>query len=350
MMKITWSRMTLKMARPFRTSKAVRTDKETIWVIVHDDGQQGSGEVVPMDTYRQTLDSAELTLSKIAARHFRDAEELGSAIEELTDEFRDQLATVAGLDAAFLDWQGKKKRMPTWRALGVTDPSVPLTSFTLGIESDLSALAEHVRSAASFPILKIKLGTEQDERILDTIRREAPTAIIRVDANMAWSVDEALRKLPMLAKYDVEFVEQPLAADDLDGLRKLKRAGILPIVADESCVRPDDVDRLAGHVDGINIKLSKCGGIRQGLEMIRRARDAGLRIMLGCMVESSLGIAAALQLAPLVDWLDLDGHLLLTADPFSGIGGDQGVLRLSTEPGLGVIPKQFRSLEPSVGS
>lgn len=349
-MKITWSRMTLKMARPFRTSKAVRTDKETIWVIVHDDGQQGSGEVVPMDTYRQTLESAELTLSRIAARAFRDAEELGSVIEELTVEFGDQLATVAGLDAAFLDWQGKKRGQPTWRALGVTATSLPVTSFSLGLESDLDVLAEHVRSAALFPILKIKLGTEQDEHILEVIRREAPTAIIRVDANMAWSVDEALSKLPMLAKYDVEFVEQPLAADEIEGLKKLKRAGVLPIVADESCVRPDDVDRLAGHVDGINIKLSKCGGIRQGLEMIRRARDAGLRIMLGCMVESSLGIAAALQLGPLVDWLDLDGHLLLAEDPFSGIGGAGGVLRLSAEPGLGVFPRQFRNSAAAVTS
>lgn len=349
-MKITWSRMTLKMARPFRTSKAVRTDKETIWVIVHDDGVRGSGEVVPMDTYRQTLDSAELTLSKIAARAFWNAEELGSAIEGLTGEFGDQLATVAGLDAAFLDWQGKKRGQPTWRALGVTNTSLPLTSFSLGLESDLDLLAGQVRDAASFPILKIKLGTEQDERILEVIRREAPTAIIRVDANMAWSVDEALSKLPMLAKYDVEFVEQPLAADDLEGLRKLKQAGVLPIIADESCVLPDDIDRLAGHVDGINIKLSKCGGIRQGLEMIRRAREAGLRIMLGCMVESSLGIAAALQLGPLVDWLDLDGHLLLAEDPFSGIGGSGGVLRLASEPGLGVFPRQFRNPAATLSS
>ena len=349
-MRITWSRMTLKMARPFRTSKAVRTDKETIWVIVHDDGVQGSGEVVPMDTYRQTLDSAELTLSKIAARPLSDAEQLGYSIAQLTNEFSEQLATIAGLDAAFLDWQGKKKGQPTWQGLGVTDPTLPLTSFSLGLESDLGALAELVRSAASFPILKVKLGTERDEHILDTIRREAPTAIIRVDANMAWSVDEALRKLPMLARFGVEFVEQPIAADDLKGLRKLKQAGVLPIVADESCVRPVDIDRLAGHVDGINIKLSKCGGIRQGLEMIRKARDVGLRIMLGCMVESSLGISAALQLGPLVDWLDLDGHLLLAEDPFTGIGGDCGVLRLSSEPGLGVFPRQFRSPASSVGT
>lgn len=342
--------MTLKMARPFRTSKAVRTDKETIWVIVHDDGVRGSGEVVPMDTYRQTLDSAELTLSKIAARAFWNAEELGAAIEGLTVEYGDQLATVAGLDAAFLDWQGKKKGQPTWRGVGVTDTSLPLTSFSLGLESDLDLLAGQVRDAASFPILKIKLGTEQDERILEVIRREAPTAIIRVDANMAWSVDEALKKLPMLAKYDVEFVEQPLAADDLEGLRKLKQAGVLPIIADESCVRPNDIDRLVGHVDGINIKLSKCGGIRQGLEMIRRAREAGLRIMLGCMVESSLGIAAALQLGPLVDWLDLDGHLLLAEDPFSGIGGAGGVLQLSSEPGLGVFPRQFRNPAATLSS
>lgn len=341
-MEITWSRLALRMARPFKTSRAVRRDKETIWVKISYGGVEGWGEVVPMDTYGQGLESAEEALRRVKSCGFGSPDDLGNALNELCNEFRGQLATVCGLDVAYLDWNGKVKGSPIWRQLGISDSKIPLTSFSLGIETDLGQLSEVVRQAAQYPILKVKLGTGQDEQILQTIRNEAPSATIRVDANMAWSVKRALEILPFLAEIGVEFVEQPLPADDLEGLRKLKSAGILPIVADESCVVLDDIPRVEGHVDGINIKLSKCGGIRRAHAMITSARAAGLRIMLGCMVESTLGIAAALQLAPLVDWLDLDGHLLLANDPFSGIGGESGVLRLSESPGLGV----FSSFSP----
>ena len=340
-MEIAWSRLALRLSRPFKTSRAVRRDKETIWVKISDRGFEGWGEVVPMDTYGQTLQSAERSLQEVVARGFATPEALGGALDELCATFQDQLATVAGLDAAYCDWAGKAAGAPTRRLLGIYESRIPLTSFSLGIEPDLNVLSELVRQAAAFPILKVKLGTDQDEAILKTIRREAPSATIRVDANMAWTVERALEILPFLAEIGVEFVEQPLPAADLEGLRRLTSEGILPIVADESCVVPGDIPRVEGHVDGINIKLSKCGGIRRAHAMIGMAREAGLRIMLGCMVESSLGIAAALQLAPLVDWLDLDGHLLLADDPFSGIGGQNGVLQLPSSPGLGVFSTFF---------
>jgi L-alanine-DL-glutamate epimerase-like enolase superfamily enzyme len=262
---------------------------------------------------------------------------MDDVLDELLERFGGELATVAAMDSALHDWAGKQTGVPTWQWLGLEPPGSFTTSFTIGLDEP-NAVVERVRHAEAYPILKLKLGGPEDEEIVARVRETAPTKTLRVDANTAWTVNQALQMLPRLARYDVEFVEQPLPAQDLDGLRRLKEAAILPIVADESCVRPDDVARVAGCVDGINIKLSKCGGIREALKMIRLARAHGLKVMLGCMIESSLGIAAALQLAPLADWLDLDGHLLLAHDPFTGIGGAGGRLTLSDRPGLGVEP------------
>jgi len=343
-MRLSWQRIRLKVASAFRTAKAVRTDKETLWLRLQHGGIEGWGEAVPMDTYHQTLASAEATLEAIASE---SNTWIGSAplppIESITRDllrrFDDQRATVAAIDAALHDWVGKRFGVPVARWLGLDPTNPPLTSYTIGIDEP-ATIAAKTEAARSYPILKIKVGTPQDEETLSTIRKIAPHKPIRLDANMAWSVDEALDRLPRLARYGIEFVEQPLAADDIAGLRTLKEAAICPIVADESCVRTADVVRLGSGscVDGINIKLSKCGGICEAMKMIHLARGFGLKIMLGCMIESSLGIAAAAHLGSSVDSLDLDGHLLLAEDPFTGIGGRQGRVRISEKPGLGVEP------------
>ncbi len=338
MITLTWQRIRMAPATPFRTAKAVRTEKETLWTKLQSEGVVGWGEAVPMDTYGQTLDSAETTLKSVAksleGRNPRHIEDITS---ELVHGYDDQLATVAAIDAALHDWVGKKYGISTVEWLGLDPTRIPLTSFTIGI-ADRDAVAEKVRTASEFPIFKVKVGIPEGDAALSTIRATAPAKMIRVDANMGWTADQALSELPRLKEMGVEFVEQPVASNDLDGLKRLKDAAIVPIVADESCVRPCDVLRVAGRVDGINIKLSKCGGIRQGLKMIHLARAHGLKIMLGCMIESSLGISAAAQLAPLVDWLDLDGHLLLANDPFTGLGGRSGRLTIGGGPGLGVTP------------
>lgn len=338
-MELTWSRIHLRVADTFRTAKARRTDKETLWVRISHDGVTGWGEAVPMDTYHQTLESAEAALAEVKAWFEEPGRPDPLTVEAITRElltrFDHQRAAVAAVDAALHDWIGKRYCIPTIRWLGLEGMPPPLTSFSIGIDKP-DAIARKVHEAAAYPILKLKLGTHQDEAILAAVRREAPNKVIRVDANGAWSVDEALAKLPVLARYGVEFIEQPIAPGDNAGLRRVKDAAICPIVADESCVRPADVPALAGGVDGVNIKLSKCGGIREGLRMLHAARACGLKVMLGCMIESSLGIAAAAQLAPLADWLDLDGHLLLANDPFEGIGGAAGRLTIGVGPGLGV--------------
>ncbi|MBN1488630.1 MAG: dipeptide epimerase, partial [Phycisphaerae bacterium] len=255
--------------------------------------------------------------------------------EKLWREIGDQAATIAAIDGALHDLIGKLLGVPVWRLLGLNRAAMPLTSFTIGID-DLDAVAAKTREAAAYPVLKIKVGTPDDEAILGAIRGAAPDKTVRVDANCGWAPEVAMDRLRCMARFGVEFVEQPCKPEHVDAMRAMRDAKILPIMADESCVREADVVRCAGSFDSINIKLSKCGGIRPALRMIHAARLLGLRIMLGCMVETSVGISAALQLAPLVDYLDLDGHLLLADDPFEGLGGDGGRLVLSDRPGLGV--------------
>jgi L-alanine-DL-glutamate epimerase-like enolase superfamily enzyme len=193
-----------------------------------------------------------------------------------------------------------------------------------------------VEEAAEYPVLKIKLGGERDEAVLRAIRAVTDRPI-RVDANAGWTRARALAMLPILKEHGVELLEQPLAADDLEGIAAVRRASPgIPVVADESCVVATDIPKVAGAVDGINIKLAKCGSLREALRMIATARAHGLLVMVGCMIETSIGITAAAHFSPLVDVADLDGAALTTDDPFTGARIDRGQITLPTEPGLGV--------------
>jgi L-alanine-DL-glutamate epimerase-like enolase superfamily enzyme len=193
-----------------------------------------------------------------------------------------------------------------------------------------------VREAAPYPILKVKLGSDHDEEILTVIRDVAPDKVLRVDANAAWTPKRALGMMDVLVRHGVEFVEQPLPAHDLDGMRFVRERSPLPIIADESCLVATDIPRLAGAVDGINIKLSKCGGLREALKMIAVARAHGMLVMMGCMIETSLGITTAAHMTPLVDFADLDGAALLANDPCRGASIEGGVIAIPDAPGLGV--------------
>jgi L-alanine-DL-glutamate epimerase-like enolase superfamily enzyme len=238
------------------------------------------------------------------------------------------------------DLAGQRLGVPVYRLLGLNPARTPLTSFTIGIDTP-EEMARGAREAGrQYPILKIKVGTPRD---LENVRaiRDATDATLRVDANAGWTPKAAVQHIAALADYGVELVEQPVAAGDLEGLRFVRERSPLPIFADESCVTVDDVPRLAGVVDGINIKLAKCGGLRNALRMIATARAHHLRVMLGCMVSSSLAITAAAHLSPLVDYADLDGGLLLAADPFAGVRVEAGKLILPDAPGLGVSRRQI---------
>jgi len=188
-------------------------------------------------------------------------------------------------------------------------------------------------------VLKIKLGSKWDERIVRVVRELAPDKVLRVDANAAWTPKHTLRMVPLLQELGVEFVEQPLQPGDIEGLRFIRERSSLPIVADESCLVSGDIPKLVGAVDGINIKLAKCGGLREALRMIATARAHDMLVMAGCMIESSLGISAAAQFAPLLDCADLDGAALVSNDPYAGVTISDGVIRFPNGDGLGVVAR-----------
>jgi len=340
--KLTWHRRQLHYRHPFNIARLARnnsTNKEVLLVEIEHDGYVGRGEAAPISAYHQSLDSAEVMLKSAAPMLGNDPFALDTILDPLWERFADQSAAIAAIDGAMHDLIGKILGVPVWKWLKLDPSCMPLTSFTIGID-DVDMVAAKVREAADFPILKVKVGTLEDDKILTAVRQEAPNKILRVDANCGWRSAEVLQRCQHLAtRYNLELIEQPTAAGDYDALPELHKAGIIPIVADESCIGIEDVVRCAGYFDGINIKLSKCGGIRRALQIIQSARANGLKIMLGCMVETSVGIAAAAQLAPLTDWLDLDGHLLLADDPYEGIGGQCGQLTLSDRPGLGVTER-----------
>jgi L-alanine-DL-glutamate epimerase-like enolase superfamily enzyme len=335
-MRLRWSRQDLVLRHRFTIAYSSTAAKQTILVELEHDGIVGYGEAVPTDYYGQTIASAESALEGMAGLLGRDPFQIEGIISRCLERYDDQRAAVMAMDAALHDWAGKRLNAPVWRLLGLDPASAPLTSFTIGIDEP-AKIESKTAEAGEFPILKVKIGTDHDEAILQAVRRAAPRKMLRVDANAGWPVRSAAERLQQISRYGIEFVEQPVPPGESESLRRLHEMRVAPIVADESCIRPSDVLPLRGCVDGINIKMCKCGGIREALRMIHLARGCGLKVMLGCMVESSVGIAQAAQLAPLADWIDLDGHLLLANDPFEGIGGAGGRLTLSERPGLGVV-------------
>ena len=247
---------------------------------------------------------------------------------------RGNAAARAALSAALHDLVGKRLGVPVYRLWGLDPCKAPKSTFTIGLDTPERIKAK-VREAEQFPILKVKLGTDRDLEILRAIR-EATDKEIRVDANCGWTVKGTIRMLPVLDEFGVTVLEQPLPPDDLEGLAVITAQSDIPVIADESCKTVADIPPLIGKVDGINIKLAKCGGLREALRMIAVARAHGLMVMVGCMIESSLGITAAAHFTPLVDIVDLDGAALLANDPFVGAHIDGGQVTLPSAPGLGV--------------
>jgi L-alanine-DL-glutamate epimerase-like enolase superfamily enzyme len=243
-------------------------------------------------------------------------------------------AAKCALDIALHDLAGKVVGVPVHRLLGLSD-EIPPTDFTIGIDEP-SIVAERASRASRFPALKIKVGGEAD---LETLRavRGVYDGPIRADANTGWSLDGAIAILPELVDLGVELIEQPFPARRLDDLRRLQEVSSLPIVADESAVTIEDLDGLVGVVAGVNVKLAKCGGVGAAARMLTRARELGFRTFLGCMEETSVGIAASAAVSSLADWVDLDGNLLLADDPFEGLDlGSDCRWKLTDRPGLGL--------------
>ncbi len=327
----------LKLTTPFRISRGVQeTSPNVIVEIVHQD-YKGYGEASPTEYYGETPASVLACIELFKNDIGDDPFALEDIMQKLDITVGLNPAAKAALDMALYDLMGKMLGVPLYKLLGLNAAKTPYTSFTIGIDSP-AQMAKKATLAKDYPILKVKLGTKHDIEIIKAIR-EVSNATIRVDANSAWTPKEAIKTIHALAPYNIEFIEQPVSSHDLAGLKLIRENVPVPILADESSVTVDDIPRIVGCVDGINIKLMKCGGLRHALKMIHVARAHNLSIMLGCMIESSLAITAAAHLTPLVDYADLDGNLLIENDPYEGVKVENGKLLLPDEAGLGVRKK-----------
>ena len=337
-MKLSHEIVALHTKNPFVIARGGDTEYRVVRITVtDDDGMTGWGEAAPSKFYGETADTVVSVLPLLgAAIEKMDSWSLEAMEHALGKAVRFNGSARAGVSAALHDLAGKRLGVPVYRMWGLDPAASPLTSFTIGIAPDEATLRQRVEEAAQYPVLKIKLGTNWDERIVRVVRELAPKKVLRVDANAAWTPKSTLRIVPLLQELGVEFVEQPLPPEDLEGLRFVRERSSLPVIADESCLVASDVAKLAGVVDGINIKLAKCGGLREALRMIATARAHDMLVMAGCMIESSLGITAAAHFAPLLDCADYDGAALVRDDPYVGASIDEGVIRLPSGPGLGV--------------
>lgn len=336
-MKLTYETIDLTTRFPFVIARwGYAGHRNVIVTITDDDGMQGMGEAAPNKYYGETPDSVAAALDQYApVLEKADLWSLEATERALEKALRLNCSARAAVSAALHDLVGKKLGVPVHRLWGLDSSTNPQSSYTIAI-ADNDGLRQRVADAAQYPILKIKLGTERDEEIVRVVRDAAPKKRLRVDANAAWTPAHAVRMSEFLAEMGVEMLEQPVAAQDIDGLRFVRERSRIPVFADESCLTTTDIPRLADAVDGVNIKLAKCGSLREAIRMIHTARSFGMKVMAGCMIETSLGISAIAQLAPLLDAADFDGAALLAEDPFRGASIAEGNITLPTAPGLGV--------------
>jgi L-alanine-DL-glutamate epimerase-like enolase superfamily enzyme len=336
MMNLHYEPITLELTTPFRIAHGTSVARYNVLVRLDDGKYEGLGEAAPVLQHHETQQGVLDYLSALPPLS-DDPFLLEDTIGALPPGSQ---AARTAVDLALHDLAGKRLGQPLFRLFGLNPDRAPETSFTIGLGT-VDEVREQARTAAQeFSILKLKLDGNEDLS-LELVRavRAATTVRLVADANCAWTEVQAHRLIPVLADLGVEWIEQPLPEDDLEGLRRVRKASPVPIFADEPVRTARDIPRLAGCVDGVNIKLMKAGGLREALRMIAVARAHDLQVMLGCMIETSVGITAAAHLSPLVDWADLDGNLTVINDPYVGLELDRGRLLLPDGPGLGVTPR-----------
>jgi len=338
-MKLSHQTIELSPTHPFVIARGGYSHHRNVIVrLTDDDGLEGYGEAAPNRYYGESVSTVIAALGQFKPVLERaDPFSLESIEAHLNRVLRGNASAKSAVSSALHDLVGKRLGLPVFRLWGLDAATTPQSSFTIAIAEN-HELERRVAEAREYPILKIKLGTDRDTEIVRIIRNAAPEKRLRVDANAAWTAKHAVRMSDFLAEQGVEMLEQPVAANDIEGLRFVRKRSKLPVFADESCLVATDVAKLAGAVDGINIKLAKCGSLREALRMVHAARALDMQVMAGCMIESSLGISAIAQISPLLDYADFDGAALLSSDPFCGASIAGGVIRLSDEPGLGATP------------
>lgn len=335
-MNVRLHRVEIPLEHPFTIARGTKTCQRSLIVVLERDGACGYGEATEHAYYGVTLDSMAASVERcrplIERYEFGDP---GALWDLLRPTLANEMFVLSAIDAAAHDLFGKLVGRRTYDLLGLQWAEVPTSSYTVGIDSVERMIAK-LGERPDWPAYKIKLGTDRDVEIVRRLR-ERTTAPFRVDANCGWTAEETIENSHVLKELRVEFLEQPLPADaNPDDRRRVFEESALPILADESCLVESDVERCHGTFHGINVKLSKCGGLTPASRMLRRARDLDMKTMVGCMVESTVGISAAAQLLPLLDYADLDGATLLAGDVADGVAVDNGRVRLSERFGNGV--------------
>ena len=325
----------LKTRHPFIIARGSQDLYRTVAIrLVDEQGLEGWGEAAPQRFYGETPETVLAALEVYATALPENPLHLEEAEASFFRVLQGNNSARAALSAALHDLVGKRLGVSVATLFGVDPSKCPISTFTIGIDTP-ERMRMKVEEAAEYPVLKIKLGTSDDLAILKAIRG-ATSKELRVDANTAWTRTQAIRMLPVLEEFGVTVLEQPLSPGDHEGLALVTRQSRIPVIADESCLVAADIPPLVGKVDGINIKLAKTGSLREALRMIALARAHHMMVMVGCMIESSIGITAAAQICPLVDICDLDGAALLARDPYVGATIERGQLRLPEGPGLGL--------------
>jgi L-Ala-D/L-Glu epimerase len=333
-MKIRQISYNLRFKYPFTISKGTKTHQPILVVSLEQFGQTGYGEAPAITYYHIPVEKmlADLELKKPVIEKFAYTEP-SRFWHFLHHLIPDNPFLVCALDIASWDLYGKLQKKPLYDCWKLNISEGPLTDYTIGIDS-VEKMVEKMK-ARPWPIYKVKLGTGEDATIIRELRKHTD-AILRVDANAGWNIQQALDLIPALHECGVEFIEQPLAKEDVAGMEILYRKSPIPLIADESCVFEQDVEKCHGLFHGVNIKLTKCSGLTPALRMIESARKLGMKVMAGSMNESTIGSAAIGHLLPLLDYVDMDGILLLDEDIASGLTIENGKVRLSGEPGLGI--------------
>jgi L-Ala-D/L-Glu epimerase len=328
----------LNLLHTWTTTMSASQYRDTLHVAYSRDGITGRGEGAPIVRYKEDAASAQKAVESarsllLSADPMRFSKTLAEIFKRIPGEW----AGKASIDIAVMDWVTQKLGIPLYEYFGLDPADAPVTTFSIGIDTP-EITRQKTLEAADYPILKVKVGLSTDEPTIEAVRSVTKKPL-RVDANEGWTDKEvAVRKINWLETQGVEFIEQPMPAAMIEETRWVRSRVHLPIIADEACERPADIVKVKDAYDGINVKLDKCGGVLQAFRMIQMAKALGMRTMLGCMISSSVSVTAAAHLAPLVDYADLDGNLLIANDPYRGVRVVKGKLMLPDKPGLGLTP------------
>lgn len=338
-MKLSWKRYDLQLRHTFRIARNARETVPVVILALEHDEITAYGEASPNVRYGEDVATLNAFFEKLDLEKFDSPFAVDEILQYVDEIVVGNNSAKCAIDLALHDWIGKKLNVPLWKMWGLNPQTTPLSSFTIAIDTK-EIVRQKVTEAEDFPILKIKVGLENDREMIETIR-EITDKPLYVDANEGWkSREKALESVRWLKDKNVVFIEQPMPATQFEDTKWLRDRSEIPLIADESVHHLADIPKLADAFDGINIKLMKSAGLREATRMIHAGRANNLKIMMGCMIETAVGISAAAQLSPLLDYCDLDGNMLISNDPFDGCRNIKGRLELSEKSGLGVFPKE----------